>query len=35
LKVVDLNRDGYPDLLLAGRQLRNAVIYLQKRPRDE
>jgi len=35
LKVVDLNRDGHPDLLLAGRQSRNAVIYLQKRPGSE
>ena len=35
LKVVDLNRDGYPDLLLAGRQSRNAVIYLQTRPLNE
>lgn len=32
LKVVDLNQDGRPDLLLAGRQSRNAVIYLQMRP---
>ena len=31
LKVVDLNRDGFPDLLLAGRQSRNAVVYLQGR----
>lgn len=31
LKVVDLNRDGFPDLLLAGRQSRNAVIYFQGR----
>jgi hypothetical protein len=32
LKIADLDGDGLPDLLLAGSESKNAVVYFQVRP---